>query len=183
MMVVNKNNLRVILFNIFLLLSTLSSAESKVTENEIIKFSQNNVTESTRKLGNRIEYCEKLKQRTNNFLLNKSYLKKIGANNNDVIIALTQMSIKNNFECEKNAKVELSYHLGMLASIKRQYKLNIKEITGVEDNLIYPSIKEVSVSVKYSKLPNKLKQYIHTVVGDKPFNLIKVLMDNHLIKL
>jgi hypothetical protein len=47
--------------------------------------------------------------------------------------------------------------------------------------LIYPSIKQIRLSIKYAKLPIELKMFIKESVGDKPFDLIKALSVNNLI--
>ena len=98
-----------------------------------------------------------------------------------MIIALTCISFRNNFSCEKDAKVKLAYDLGALASAKRKSKQSVKEITDIEDNLIYPTIKQTQLSIKYLRLPVSVRKHIFTSLGNKPFDLIKPLKINRLL--
>lgn len=180
-MAAKKSKLKIIFFIATLVLSAPISAESEITNSEVVNYLHKNIAISTVKLGHEIELCEKKKLNSGPALLNAGQLKALSARNNDVIIALTHLSYRNSFECEKTARVNLAYDLNLLASITRQHKSNIKDITKIEDNLIYPSIKELRLSIKYSKLPAKLKKHIKEVVKNKPFDLIKTLSANHLM--
>lgn len=96
-------------------------------------------------------------------------------------VALTYLSIENTFKCERRARVNLPYDLGILISVKRQSQLKTKDLNEVEDNLIYPSVKQICLSIEYLKLSAKLRKYIEETVGDRPFNLIKIFKVNHLL--
>lgn len=180
-MVANKINLKFIIFNVIFILSFSISAESKVSDIDIVNYLHKNVAKSTVKLGNKIELCEKIRLNSDVVLLNVDQLETLKAKNSDVIIALTHISFNNTFKCEKSTRVNLAYDLGLLASVKRQYQSKIKDLNEIEDNLIYPSVKQIRLSIKYLKLPTKLKKYIKETVGNKPFDLIKTLKTNHLL--
>ena len=180
-MVANKTNLKLIIFNVIFILSFSVSAESKVSDRDVINFLHKNVAKSTTILGNVIDSCEKKRLNTDVVLLNTKQLKILKVKNNDVIIALTYISFNNSFKCEKSARINLAYDLGLLASVKRQYQSNVKDINEIEDNLIYPSVKQIRLSIRYLKLPARLKKYIKEAVGNKPFDLIKTMKTNHLL--
>ena len=182
-MVVNKIKLRFIFIYVIFILAFSVSAESKLSDNDIFNLLHKNVAKSTAELGKVIETCEKKRLNSIVVLLNVDLLKKLKAKNSDVIVALTYISFNNSFKCEKSARVNLAYDLGLLSSVKRQYKSNIKDINEIEDNLIYPSTKQIRLSIKYFNLPAKLKKYIKGTVGDKPFDLIKMLRINHLLEI
>ena len=180
-MVANKIKLRFIFIYVIFILSFSASAESKVSDNDVFNFLHKNIAKSTAELGKVIESCEKKRLNSVAVLLNVDLLKKLKAKNSDVILALTYISFNNSFKCEKSARIKLAYDLGLLTSVKRQYQSNIKNINAIEDNLIFPSVKQIRLSIKYLKLPAKLKKYIKEAVGDKPFDLIKTLKINHLL--
>ena len=180
-MVANKINLKFIIFNVIFILSFSISAESKVSDRDVINFLHKNIAKSTAELGKVIDSCEKKRLNADLVLLNAKQLKILKAKNSDVIVALTHISFNNTFKCEKSTRVNLAYDLGLLASVKRQYQSKIKNLNDIEDNLIYPSVKQIRLSIKYLKLPTKLKKYIKGSVGDKPFDLIKTLKINHVL--
>ena len=180
-MVANKINLKIIIFNVIFTLSFSISAESEISDNDVIDFLHKNIAKSTAVLGNVIDSCEKKRLNANIVVLNAKQLKILKANNSDVIVALTYISFNNSFKCEKSARVNLAYNLGLLASVKRQYEAKIKDINEIEDNLIYPSVKQIRLSIRYLKLPARLKKFIKEAVGNKPFDLIKTMKTNHLL--
>ncbi len=180
-MVARKIKLRLVFFYVIFISSFSISAESKISDNDVIDFLHKNIAKSTAVLGNIIDSCEKKRLNANIVVLNAKQLKILKAKNSDVIIALTHISFNNTFKCEKSTRVNLAYDLGLLASVKRQYQSKIKDLNEIEDNLIYPSVKQIRLSIKYLKLPVNMKKYIKGAVGDKPFDLIKVLRINHLL--
>jgi len=180
-MVANKNNFRFILINLFLVISFSVFAESKVSDTEIFDFLHKNVAKSTAELGAAIESCEKKKLNSKVTILSVDELKKLKVNNNQVIIALTHLNFNNSFQCERNARVGLAYDLGVLSLVKDTHRSDSKDINEIEENLIYPSIRQIGLSIKYLKQPSKLREYIEREVGDKPFDLIKTLKANNLL--
>ena len=180
-MVASKIKLRLIFFSVIFISSFSISAESKISDNDVIDFLHKNIAKSTAVLGNVIDSCEKKRLNANIVVLNAKQLKILKAKNSDVIVALTYTSFNNSFKCEKSARVNLAYNLGLLASVKRQHESNIKDINEIEDNLIYPSVKQIRLSIRYLKLPTRLKKYIKEAVGNKPFDLIKTMKTNHLL--
>jgi len=180
-MVANRIKLKFIFIYVFFIFAFSVSAESKVSDNDIFNFLHKNIAKSTAELGKVIESCEKKRLNSVAVLLNVDSLKKLKAKNSDVILALTYINFNNSFKCEKSARIKLAYDLGLLTSVKRQHQSNIKNINEIEDNLIYPSVKQIRLSIKYLKLPAKLKEYIRVTAGDKPFDLLKILRINHLL--
>lgn len=182
-MVASKIKLRFVFIYVIFIFAFSVSAESKVSDNDIFNLLHNNIAKSTAELGRVIETCEKKRLNSVAVLLNVDLLKKLKAKNNDVIVALTYISFNNSFKCEKRARINLAYDLGLLASVKRKHDSNIKDINEIEDNLIYPSVKQIRLSIRYLKLPDKLKKYIKEAVGNKPFDLIKTMKINHLLNI
>jgi hypothetical protein len=177
------NKIKYFLSTILFALSLALYAENNVSNNEVIDYLHKNIAQSTVELGASIQACEKQRMNSKAMLLDTSKLEELNANKKDILIALTHFNFRNSYMCEKSARLKLAYDLGKLASIKRKLNSNIKEVTSIEDNLIYPTVNQTKLSIKYLNLPILLKKYIHTSIGDKPFDLIKTLKINSLLNI
>lgn len=170
-------------FGVLMLFSFSINASdyTEVKREEILVGLQKNITKSTDMLAENIKYCKKI-QLGNTPVLDKS-IQELTSTRDDIYIGLGHLSFRNMFTCVKKSKMELAYKLGMLRITKETYQIDTKDILEVESNLIYPSIKEIELAVKYSRLSLKFRKYLETVVGDAPFNLLKTIDKNKLQKL
>lgn len=180
-MAVSNINIKLISFVIIFILSFSVQAERKLSNEDVIHYLSKKVAKSTSSLGRIIDECEIRRSNSKSALLDKNKLKKLHANRKDIIIALSYISFRNAFNCEKSARVKLAYDLGVLASSKRHLNADVKGINDIESNLIYPSIKEAKLEIKYLTLSKSLRNYVLKAVGDTPFDLLKVLKINSLL--
>lgn len=82
--------------------------------------------------------------------------------------------------CEKGTREALAYALGTLSTLAHQYNVDINSIEGIEENLIYPSSRDIERSVEFAKLHDEAKKLLLHAVGDQPFDLMRALQKNGL---
>lgn len=154
-----------------------ASDSTEVSQEEILVGLQKNVTKSTALLATNIKQCKK-DSLGNTPILDKNSQVLASAAKNDLYIGLGHLSFRNMFKCVKKSKMALAYNLGMLRTIKASYNLETKDILDVESSLIYPSVKEIELTIKYARLSPKFREYLETTVGNAPFNLLETIDKN-----
>jgi hypothetical protein len=172
-MAVNKNKILYLIFG--LTISAPAFAQSEIPQIEVIKFVKNNVAMATKKMGDRIEVCEKQKIASTAPKLDISFLKSIKTKREQLLTGLSHLNFRNTLTCEHNTRMELAYELGILSQVYKHYQLDVQAVKDVATGLIYPSFKEIQLATSYSRLPDNLKQYLEKTISNKQFDLFKML--------
>lgn len=177
-MVVDFNKV-VVLFSSFLVISPVN-AQTEVQQEETIQYVKTNVAKATKELGDTINLCDKQKKVSAIPTLNNIHLKSINADKNQLIIGLSHLNFRNRQKCERSSRINLAYELATLNLVHEHYQLDTQSVKEIASGLIYPTIGELKLSASYTKLPDKLKQYLEKTIGDNQFDLFKALEINQL---
>ncbi|MCU7845752.1 MAG: hypothetical protein KZQ93_18125 [Candidatus Thiodiazotropha sp. (ex Monitilora ramsayi)] len=176
------NNIANIFLLAFLFLISSVHADSDMGDNSkaIIDYAKREVMIKSSELGVRIALCDQ--QRNSVAIPDIKYeeLKKMGASRQQIIKALSHLSTRNYATCEGGAREALAYALGTLSTLANQYKVEIESIQGIEENLIYPTSRDIELALEFSNLKDEVKQQLLGAVGDQPFNLMETLRKNRL---
>jgi hypothetical protein len=177
------NNTPIKLLLLFLLVFSNAHADESgmgVRSQIIIEYAKQEVMVKTAELGERISLCEKRRDSAVVPDVNYEELKKLGLTRQQVIKALSHLSVRNFTVCEEGAREALAYALGTLSMFANKYNVDIESLQGIENNLIYPSSRDIESAIEFSKLKNEARKLLIGAVGDHPFNLVKTLQMNNL---
>lgn len=162
----------------FLFFSFPALADSVVNENEIFSHVNNRVMKTMKHLGDRITYCNMQRSLTSIPVLNKQIVKSNNVTKEQIILAIAFFNFNNYAKCEGDLRINLAYELGTLTVMKKHYNLDVQPIEDTNLGLMYPSFKDIEVSIKYSKLPVKLRSFFEKTFDGKPFDLLKTIEAN-----
>ena len=85
--------------------------------------------------------------------------------------------------CEQDARLGLAFALGTLAELHRELDVQQQPITALTSTLmVYPGKKELEIELNYLKLPDSLRHYFESSLGDQLFELIETLKANNLFR-
>ena len=168
---VSKNKF-VLIYFIIIFFPGITIADSDLKKEAIIQFLHQKVLHSVADLGEKIKFCTEQKK---SVLLDKKTLEKINAKRDELLSSLLHLSNQNDEKCEQNSRLKLAYDLGVLKTFYRYFSIDVETIDGVNSELIFPSMAEIELSIKYSSYPEKLKLYLEKTIGDQPFDLIKTM--------
>lgn len=96
--------------------------------------------------------------------------------------AVAFLNFKNYFLCERDARLELAFHLGTMENLKRSLHVDSISVKELQSLISYPSIKEIELELKYLKLSPAQRSYYESIFENKPFDLMKALELNNLIR-
>ena len=180
-MAVNKAPTKLLL--LFLLLASNAIADDSGmgdSAQAIIEYTKREVMVKTSELGERISLCDKRRDSAVVPDLNYEELKEIGLTRQQVIKALAHLSSRNYAMCEEGAREALAYALGTLLMFADKYNVGVDGMQGIEENLIYPSSRDIESAIEFSNLKDEAKVLLLKTVGDQPFNLPDALQRNNL---
>lgn len=149
-------------------------------KNKVIKFSKINIQVAVANLGERAEYCKQQKKITPISMLDREYLQTINATRHDLLIGLTYLSFNVLYQCESGLRLKLAYAVGSLEAAQSYYGVKSGGLKEINFGLIYPSQKEMELTIMFNKLPENLKKYLVKAVGVEPFDLVKAIDVNKL---
>jgi len=149
-------------------------------KNEVIKLAKKNIQIAVANFGKRTELCEQQRKATPVPVFDPEYLRTIDAKRHDILIGLAYLNFSHRDQCEADFRMRLAYAVGYLESAQTHYKLNSDTLKEVEVGLIYPSKKIMELTIKFNRLPEKLKKYLIKTVGDKAFDLMETIKANKL---
>jgi len=175
-------NLKLLFFTLISLsvFNVNADTDSSIDKIVILKELQSNIAESTYQLSEKIKSCEK-NQSDISHVIDIDSLATSKMDKKHIILGLSHLHFKNNFQCVSEEKMNLAFMLGTLRTVKTEYKLDTKEISEVELNLIYPSVKEIELANKYTKLPLNVRNYLENKVGTLPFKLMETLKKSNIL--
>ncbi len=159
---------------------SFSTAYADNLKNEVIALAKKNIQIAVANLGERTEFCEQQRKTRPIPVLSHKYLQSINAARHDVLIGLAYLSFRARDQCEGDLRMQWAYAVGYLKTAQEHYKLNSDNLKEIEVGLIYPSEKEMGLTVQFNKLPGNLKKYLIETMGARPFDLIKSINANKL---
>lgn len=175
-------SIRFFVFTCSLALCSACNANVGTGSKELLDHVSRKVLKATASYGERIEHCDKLVETNDVPQFSEEKLTSLNATRKDVITAVAFLKFNNYFACERNARMELAFHLGTLESLKRELDVNSSSVEELQSVVSYPSSKELELEVKYLKLSEPQRDYFESVVGRRPFDLIRTLEANDLMR-
>lgn len=179
-MAANKFPMVVGLFSI--LISAFASAKGSADfDDAALDLAKRDFLQATVDLGEAVTSCSQKGKDRVKPVLSKEALANLGAGLDDVLVAVGHLSAKNSFECEKGARLAVSYAIGTLTNVVRELGLSSEALGEVERILIYPPLRDLKYRLKYNKLNLGLREYLEQVIGDQPFEIIPMLEESGLL--
>jgi len=157
-------------------------ANVEVGSDDILKHVSKNIMKSTSEYGERIEHCDQLVASGETPLMNQKKLKSIDATREVAVVALGYLQFRNYFLCEEDSRLQLAFHLGTMEALKRELGDDIAAVKDMQSVVSYPSRKEIELEIKYQSLTKEQKNYFESTVGKVPFDLMKALQSNNLLR-
>jgi len=182
-MVVNKllSPSYIILFLGIIFSSSCGAAVDAGSE-EVLEHLSRKILKATASYGERIEHCDKIVASSDAPKFDKEQLTKLNASREDVVAAVAYLSFNNYFLCERMERLDLAFYLGAMESLKKDLKVDTNSVAELQSTVSYPSIRELKLELNYLKLPQSQRDYYESVVGNVPFDLLRTLEENRLIR-
>ncbi len=180
--VVNIFPIRTILFSCGILLGSACSADIDTGSVEIFDHASRNILKATIAQGERIEHCNKQESSNKAPKFDLKHLVSLNATRDDIMIAVAFLKFNNDFLCQRQTRLELAFHLGTMAALKRELKTDPSSIEELQSVISYPSSRELKFEVNYLKLSQDQRSYFESIAGDKPFDLLDAIEVNNLTR-
>lgn len=165
---------------LLLISSAYADTKSASSPTTIIEHAKRQVVIRTAELGKRITTCDMQRKSTSIPDITHAKLIDMGVTRKQLISALAHLSTRNYALCEGRTREALAFALGTLASLADQFNLNFDSIEGIENQLIYPSSRDIALEIEFLNLNDQVKSILLSTVGDHPFDLITTLRKNKL---
>lgn len=162
-------------------LACVASADSAPNAEELEGMLARDLAASTATLGKRIEACEEKASTRDVPTLDAEKVSELSAGREQLLTGLSHLHFRNSFECARDSRETVAFQLGMLEMVHDELGGEADKSRQVRGGLIYPSLEELRYRRKYEKLPEKLRLYLESEVGDEPFTLMKTLEKNNLL--
>lgn len=175
-------SIRFFVFTCSVVLCSACNANVGTESKELLDHVSKKALKATASYGERIEHCDKLVESNDVPQFSKEKLTSLNATREDVITAVAFLKFNNYFACERNARMELAFHLGTMESLKRELEVSSSSVEELQSVVSYPSSKELELEIKYLKLSQPQRDYFESIVGRSPFDLMKVLEENNLMR-
>lgn len=171
-------------FNALLVIFVCSACSADVEDSsiELLEYASRNIQRATIAYTDRIEYCAQIAESNPVPKLDANKLVSLNATRADIATALGYFNFDNYFKCEREARFEFAFYLGAMGSLQKEMKVDFSSIETIQTLAAYPSSREISVAVKYLKLSEPQRKYFEFSIGDKPFDLIRALEVNNLMR-
>jgi hypothetical protein len=109
--------------------------------------------------------------------------KKLNLNREQLIAAIGHLSFRNLSTCSRNEKRDLFYLIGQLEKLDKITQGTNASSFSIADNLdLFPTKKEFELDLKYNQIPEGDRQALEDLFSDKPFDLVKTLEENNLMR-
>lgn len=188
-------NLRyfVVALTLLACLSRVAEADTKEELGSTIDHIFVKVVEAIGVYGQRINYCDSVAADSDGPLLDRARLGSLGATREDMILALAYFSRKNYYQCEKEERLALVFHLGTVSAVAKELQVAPDHIEKLESQLlvtstlqdivVFPTAGEVHNEMLYNKLPQRQRDYYKLALGGSgPYQLIQTAMSNGLTR-
>lgn len=157
------------------------NAENNINT-DILSSISKDILKATEAYGTQIEHCDKISRQSPTPKFNSAKLSSLGITREDAVIAIAYLKFNNTFLCEKKTKLELAYYLGVMNHARRELNMNTDPTEKLQSTLSYPSINEIKLKIQYLNLSYEKQSYFESIIGKLPFNLIKTLEKNDLMR-
>ncbi|TRX72909.1 hypothetical protein [Pseudomonas mangiferae] len=150
-------------------------ADERPVPEQVVAAMQQDVAARMATFGERIEACRALR-RQDTPRLDRATLRGFQLSRDLLIDAIGHLSFRNRDACDREERLELAYALGALESVRRGYGMTDDPLVG--DTLakaVYPDRERQELALRYRGLPENVRAYLERAVGQKPFDLGRVL--------
>lgn len=178
--VVNIFSVRPALFSCCIFFTSACNADVDAESIEIFKHVSRNILKATDSHNERVGYCDELITSSRTPKFNQKVLATLNATRHDVMTAVAFLKFNNDFLCQRQTRLELAFHLGTMATLKREFKIDPSSVEKLQSMMSYPPSYEIEYEVNYLKLPQSQRSYFESIAGDKPFDLVKAIDLNNL---
>lgn len=167
-----------------LLFSPVSlAADATLTpeQTRVINYAKHNVTESIAKLGDKIEACQKEREKakTPDLDLKNPAIEKISKK--QLSEAILYLSSRNTAFCEGDTRIRASHDAQNLAAVLREYGSKGKDgIEAANKGLLRPDISEIKNGAVFFYFPEDTKKYLNKAVGKRPFDPVQTIKENRV---
>jgi len=175
-------SMRALLIAYSALISASCFADINPVSQEVLHYVSKNILEATSKYEERNGYCSNLVESNDLPKFDSKKLASLNATREDSLIAVAFLSFNKYFNCVRDARLELAFQLGTMEHLKMELNIDSSSIKEVQSVISYPSNKELELKVKYLKLLPAKRNYYESKVGGGPFDLMKTLEINGLIR-
>lgn len=173
---------RYIILSLAIVFSASCGAAVDAGSEEVLEHLSRKILKATASYGERIEYCDKIVASSDVPKFDKEQLTKLKASREDVVAAVAYLTFNNYFLCERNERLGLAFYLGAMESLKSTLNVDSSSVSELQSAVSYPSIRELNLELDYLKLPQSQRDYYESIVGDAPFDLMRTLKKNSLIR-
>lgn len=173
---------RLLILTCSMLFGSSCGADVDPESRAIIDHASKNILKATTAYSDRIGYCDKLATSNDAPKLDTKKIDTINATRENILTAIAFLKSRNYFLCERDERLELAFHLGTMESIKRELLVDPSSVEELQSIVSYPSIKELELELEYLKLPESQRIYFESTFGSQPFDLMKTLELNNLIR-
>ncbi|VAW48870.1 hypothetical protein MNBD_GAMMA04-1717 [hydrothermal vent metagenome] len=174
--------IRPIVFACSILFVSSCGAGVDTESKEVLDHLSKNILKATTSYGDRIGYCDKLVTSNDVPKLDREKLSSLNATRENILTAVAFLKFNNYFLCERDERLELTFYLETMESLKRELQVDPSSVEKLQSIISYPSRKELELELDYLKLPEPQRKYFESIIGNKPFDLMKVLELNKLMR-
>ena len=171
-----------LLFLCIIVLDSSCRANVDIASKIVLDHVSKTILQATADYGRRIEQCDQMTAANAVPMFDRKVLKSVNVTTENIITAIAFLQFRNYFMCEREERLKLAFHLGTMESLKRELGVDVKSIENLQSVISYPSKKEITLEVKYLELTESQRSYFESVVGNAPFDLMKTLKENKLLR-
>jgi hypothetical protein len=171
-------SIRLFLFACSVVLCSACNAGDK----EVLDHASRKILKSTAAYGDCIEHCDKLVKSSKTPRFDSKKMASLNISREEALTAIAFLKFYNYFQCEREARMELAFHLGTMMSLKRELQVDTSSTEAVQSLVSYPSSRELEMEIRYLELSQSQRDYLESIVGNEPFDLMKALEVNKLMR-
>jgi hypothetical protein len=173
---------RAIIFVCSIFVASSCSSGVDVESKKALDFVSKNILKATVLYSERISYCDNLTASNIPPKFDKKILNSLNATRENILTAVAFLKFNNYFICERDARLDLAFHLDTMEALKRSLQVDSNSVEELQSSISYPSIKDIELEMKYLKLSPSQRSYYESIFANKPFDLVKVLELNNLMR-
>jgi len=173
---------RSIIFLCSIFVNISCNAGVDIESKKALDFVSKNILTATKSYSERISYCDNLAASNTFPKFDTKTLASLDTKRENTLTAVAFLKFKNYFLCEREARLELTFHLGTMEALKRSLQIDYNSAEELQSIISFPSIKEIELELKYLQLTPSQRSYYESIFVKKPFDLMKVLELNNLMR-
>ncbi|MBX2808687.1 MAG: hypothetical protein KTR20_08655 [Cellvibrionaceae bacterium] len=169
-------------FLTFFTLCTSCIASTKIAPELTTDHVFQNILKATKIHGDRIEYCSQIESSGKPPQIDKNVLNDLKVVREDAVLAVAFFHFRNLHSCKEETRSKLAFQLGTMEALKKELNIEGETIEKMYQLIPYPSKREIDINIRYLALPEPVRTYFESVIDDNPFDLVKALESNGLMR-